>query len=498
MSKKYFIFLLSLIPFIVSAQTWEWAKSYETPNTKLVDHSQSISKDGNDNFYITGFSRQPGGGGSAGWAYNWLKKFDVQGNFIWSDTIPFYTPITKNVTDVEGNTYVVGNGKIVKYNTNGVQLWDISARIDFNNLAFSNRGVVVTGYTWSYPATMGGYNIPSETGVIVECDEKGNLLWLRQLNNYGPSSISISPIGLIYISGSASANGDSTCVKIIDRDGNYMQGSLKFKYPINHIAVDSKNNFYISSDINKWMPLILGDDTIVCNCDRSFSQYLVKYDSDGNYQWHEIIKENVDVSNLIIDNEDNVYIGGNILKTLQIDSFLLDNVGGSIYAAKFKPDGTVSWIEYSEQATPRGSGQLNQMVLDSDNNLVIAGAITDKHIFGDITVTGTDNLYADVLIAKIKQEKVIGVNETQFIISNGLNVYPNPTDGLFTAFYRSEKSSALTLKIINQLGQVILIKNYPEQKEISETFDLSSFAKGMYLIQVKTNETTEVKKIILK
>ncbi|MBA3664322.1 MAG: hypothetical protein H0W61_08960 [Bacteroidetes bacterium] len=198
MSKKHFLLFLSFVPFLVSAQSWEWGKNYGTNNPVLIHSGQSISKDGNNNLYVTGFSWQPGEAGYSGYAYNWLKKFDQQGNFIWSDTIPFYTPNTKNVTDLSGNTYVVGNGKIVKYNTNGVKLWDISARIDFNSLALSGDGVAVTGYTWDYPATLGTYNIPSATGLIVQCDENGNLLWVRQLNNYDPSSISISANGLIY------------------------------------------------------------------------------------------------------------------------------------------------------------------------------------------------------------------------------------------------------------------------------------------------------------
>ncbi|MBA3664321.1 MAG: T9SS type A sorting domain-containing protein [Bacteroidetes bacterium] len=497
MWKKYF-FIISLLPFGGFAQSWEWAKSYETPNTILVDHSQSISKDENDNLYISGFSWRPGGGGYSGMAYNWLKKFDAQGNFVWSDTIPFYTH-TKNITDEKGNTYVVGNGKIVKYNSNGIQLWAVSAAIDFNDLALSDRGLVVTGYTWSYPATMGAYSITAETGIIVECDENGNILWLNQQYKYGPGAIRIAKNGVIYVQGLAFDGHDSSVVRLFDLHGNYFQGLIELKNIASFINIDSKGSIYLIAGINDRYPIIINSDTIKCFCGSSASsRALLKFDNNGNYQWHKIIKENVDVSSLIIDSEDNVYVGGNIIRTLQIDSFLLDNKGGGIYIAKFKPDGAVAWIQYSEQGNPTSQGQINQMVLNSDNDLLIAGAIIDKQIFGDITVTGTDNMYADVLIAKISQPRSVSQNEPPINPTNGLTVYPNPTGGAFSVNYQTDEATSISVIIRNELGQTILKKEYGSRSSLSETFDLSNLAKGIYFLQVNTDEAVEVKKIVIE
>jgi hypothetical protein len=499
MRKKYFL-ICTLFPLLFSAQSWEWANGYGTTNPVLVHHGVSISRDNKNNLYTTGFTWAPKSGPNNGWAYTWLKKFDARGNIIWTDTIPFASN-TKNLTDANGNTYVVGNGKLIKYATDGSQVWYQNTPFgSIFELKFIFNDLIVIGFNGGNTSSIGTTSIPAENGFIAKCDVNGNWIWAKAIQGYGPQAMSITANNLIYTQGSNQQGvSDATVIKIFDQNGNYIKGLLNTKHITPYISTDSKNNFYIVVGISDYAPLIINTDTIRCNCGNATNRVLIKFDDNGNYKWHKLIKKDIDVIKVVCDEEDNVYISGNILNTLQIDSFLLDNHVSSIYVAKFKSDGEVAWIKYSEQPSPNvGYGQVNDMILDSENNPMITGSITDKHIFGNITLTGHDNLYSDLMIAKIKQDKVIGVNETPFLISNNLNVYPNPTDGLFTAYYRSEKSSALTLKIINQLGQVILVKNYPEQKEISETFDLSPFAKGIYLIQVKTNETTEVKKIILK
>lgn len=499
MLKKYFLFFLSFVPIIVSAQSWDWVKNYGTSSPVLVHQGKSISRDNQNNLYVTGYTWQPGGGGSSGWTYNWLKKFDPQGNLFWSDTIPFYTPETKNTTDKVGNTYVAGNGKIVKYNTNGIQQWAISTPIDFKDLALSDHGVVVIGFTWSNSATLGSYNIPAETGVVLECDVNGNVLWLNKHNKFGPGAVNVASNGIVYVQGLPFDGQDSSVVRLFDANGNYFKGLLNTKHVHPLITTDKQNSIYLIVGIRDYSPLIINSDTIRCDCGNSSNQVIVKFDSIGNYQWHKIIKDNVDVASLAVDSEDNVYVGGNIIRTLQIDSFLLDNKVQSLYVAKFNPNGAVVWIKYSDQVSSSGSGQLSDMILDSDNNTLITGAITDKHIFGDITITGHNNIYSDVLIAKIRQPRSVTNNQAQIVQSgNGLSLYPNPTNGIFIISYSAEDTNDLSLNVINYLGQTILSKQYSQKKQLNENLDLSRIAKGVYFVQVKSEQGTEVKKIVIQ
>jgi hypothetical protein len=75
---------------------------------------------------------------------------------------------------------------------------------------------------------------------------------------------------------------------------------------------------------------------------------------------------------------------------------------------------------------------------------------------------------------------------------------PNPTTGNITVSYILEASKAASLAVVNMVGkavwqQSIVGTGEKQQKEI----DLSQQASGMYLVQLKTGEKTEVKRIVL-
>ncbi len=94
--------------------------------------------------------------------------------------------------------------------------------------------------------------------------------------------------------------------------------------------------------------------------------------------------------------------------------------------------------------------------------------------------------------------------ETSYVINyniNGLNnlnqsikIYPNPTNGFLTV----ETSSAVNLTFMNYIGNELLEveNNYNELN--STSLDLSTFAKGIYLMKIKQNNQIMNYKIILQ
>jgi predicted acyl esterase len=70
-----------------------------------------------------------------------------------------------------------------------------------------------------------------------------------------------------------------------------------------------------------------------------------------------------------------------------------------------------------------------------------------------------------------------------------LALYPNPSDGKFSLFI--SKSGKYTATIYNMIGEKMLTRNVTEQ----ELFDLSSFAKGQYVLEV-SEEKSESQKVV--
>lgn len=491
MWKKYF-FILAFVPFIVTAQAWEWARNYGT--SVLVDHAMSISKDAENSIYVSGYSWSPGEAGNAGYSYNWLKKLDEKGNLIWSDTIPFYT-YTKNITDANGNTYIIGMATIAKFDSNGNQVWlKYIPHATLSAVKFLKNDLIISGYTQSYSSAIGTTSVAPMTGFFVRCNTDGNWQWVTTMADHMPFDMSVSAENLIF---STTDGVTGKMLRLTDESGAFLNSFFIKKYGFKKICTDKESNFYIYADISYSSPVIIDGDTIFLNGGQA-GKCLLKYNKYGKRLWYKIIKGQTTIDALLTDKDDNLYVGGNIFTTLQIDSVLLANKGGSLYVAKLTSDGTAAWVEYSQQTIPTGNAQLEDMILDNDNNILIAGAITDKNIFGDITVTGSNNQYSDILIAKIKQETANNVTDNKKDFPDGLAIFPNPNSGIFTVSYKCHQATSFSLDIKNSLGQSIFIKEYPEQKDIVESLDLGRLAKGIYFIQVNTDQATEVKKIIIE
>ncbi|MBI3501395.1 MAG: T9SS type A sorting domain-containing protein [Bacteroidetes bacterium] len=83
-----------------------------------------------------------------------------------------------------------------------------------------------------------------------------------------------------------------------------------------------------------------------------------------------------------------------------------------------------------------------------------------------------------------------GINENNF--SSQINIFPNPTTGLFT-ITSTEKISSI--KITNIIGEEIVTSAINHQ---TSTIDLSNYAKGIYFIKLLSEKGIETKKIILQ
>jgi hypothetical protein len=87
-----------------------------------------------------------------------------------------------------------------------------------------------------------------------------------------------------------------------------------------------------------------------------------------------------------------------------------------------------------------------------------------------------------------------GIAQTQNESSN-LNVYPNPSNGVFT-ISNTINTDKLEVIIINTLGQTVMIKTIKNASQT--TIDMSKMSKGVYYLQAKISDSTRVFKLILE
>ena len=79
-----------------------------------------------------------------------------------------------------------------------------------------------------------------------------------------------------------------------------------------------------------------------------------------------------------------------------------------------------------------------------------------------------------------------------------LEIYPNPAENEFELIFLLSSRQDIEISIINSLGQEIS-KNKIDDfiGQYKERIDVSSFSKGVYFVQLKTNNEIYNKKLIL-
>ncbi|MBI4931802.1 MAG: VCBS repeat-containing protein [Bacteroidetes bacterium] len=94
-----------------------------------------------------------------------------------------------------------------------------------------------------------------------------------------------------------------------------------------------------------------------------------------------------------------------------------------------------------------------------------------------------------------KVNNPISVNEA--VNNFYVNIYPNPNSGIFTLDLRNNISGSAIIKVYNVLGEEVKQINCLGCKS-KTTIDLSKQSKGVYYLQISTNDKVITKKIIIE
>lgn len=82
---------------------------------------------------------------------------------------------------------------------------------------------------------------------------------------------------------------------------------------------------------------------------------------------------------------------------------------------------------------------------------------------------------------------------------SGLQVIPNPGNGVYTVIYKNENTGSLTLIVSDATGKYVYLKSIRDfNGELKETVDLSSHPKGLYIFEAEGTRFRELKKVVLQ
>ncbi len=109
----------------------------------------------------------------------------------------------------------------------------------------------------------------------------------------------------------------------------------------------------------------------------------------------------------------------------------------------------------------------------------------------NLLINGTGTIPATVKV--IQLPSFVSLDENP---ENTLQVYPNPTTGLFVISNASSEMMDMKVTILNSKGQLVLSKFCNGAN--SYNFDLSGVARGNYFMKVETGKKTHVLKVIVQ
>jgi len=82
---------------------------------------------------------------------------------------------------------------------------------------------------------------------------------------------------------------------------------------------------------------------------------------------------------------------------------------------------------------------------------------------------------------------------------NNLDVYPNPSRDIFNVNFTSEDVQDLEVRVINVVGEVVYTENLQQfVGEYTKSIDLETYTKGVYFLEITTNNGVVNKKLILQ
>lgn len=121
-------------------------------------------------------------------------------------------------------------------------------------------------------------------------------------------------------------------------------------------------------------------------------------------------------------------------------------------------------------------------------------ATVDGLAFGEYTVTVTDNFgCSDVITFMI--DLASGTDESTEVLE-GISVFPNPTAAVFSLRLDLATATELRATVYDLTGRRLLDRSYGRQLQLNESFDLSAFPAGIYLLRVQADDAAKTVRIM--
>ena len=525
--KKFTLFIFSFVTLSVCAQNWDWAR--QATLTSAKQDSKKVIADAFGNVFLLGTTQgYTEFGSSQVDSGTFIAKYTSNGTSLWAKNIS--ASVSDFSLDAIGNVYLTGNfnGSINISNTNltskgGTDFYFLKLDNNGNTIlvnSFGGKGndganaitsepsgnSYLTGY-FQDTISLGSYTITDTVtwGIhffMTKLTTNGNVTWADKGLSYCTSGelICVDKKNTIYVIAQYQypyAYGDGKVIIEYDTLGNtkYSKEACGTTTPIWGLTVDDSLNIYV---ISSWG-----------------SHYgdwpeIEKYNSLMQLKWSKHLGTGSDgyylTNGLSVDSIGSIYVAGNLYRHSGAgnDSVFFANqwihIKGDVEAviAKLNSSGDYSWYKVFGGL---GTESPSDMCLDRNGQLYVTGNYHSSNsppyetvVFGNDTLKN-DGIWQQIFIAKLSSVNVTSGVQSLFEIISDVNIYPNPSSGIFTVRMDICQAGA-KITVRDVLGNCLLERSC--RGETGQEINLSCQPRGIYFVELLSGDEKVVKKVAVQ
>jgi hypothetical protein len=462
-----------------------------------VDAAYSIALDSQNNILITGAyggtcDFDPGDDllnfSSAGVWDIFIVKLSNNGDLIWAKSMGGAEPDYGRAiaVDLSGNIYLTGDyAGTVDFNP-GLAVFNLSSPSprDLFVCKLNSSG----NFIWA-KSTSGDCLYPVEMGLSLVVDVSGNVYVAGAFMD----NVDFDPGPEEYILSSYNGGNTDAFILKLNSSGSFLwakQFGHNNHDKICDLVLDPMGNILSVGAFFSTVDFDSGDGVFEITSIGDDDAFVMKMDSDGNFVWVKVfsgIEAEVGLS-IALDSFNSIYVTGYFSETTDFNPepeiFELTTSGDyDIFISKLDALGNFEW------ASSMGSIEDdwgNSIVIDASGNIITTGFFEETADFDP--ELGVFNIASqgsyDIFIHKMSQP--VGIEENT--IFNTFNIYPNPSNGVFT--FQTQERLKTTFLVTDIRGGSILFGTINDRVT---TIDLSSFASGLYFLHVENSVVKLVK-----
>lgn len=550
MKRFYLLVLINLIFINAPAQSFGWANR---EGRYAYDYGYGVVTDNSGNVYVAGKYEQDAdfSGTVVPCSGNhdiFLAKYNSAGALTWVRTGGGLNGDYARGVSTDGANFLYVTGEIegtdpitfpgssitlngdwdndvflLKYDLSGTLLWAISEGAWLSEKAHAvandNSGnVFITGY-FTDTTNFNGVLIPGAGGrdmFVAKYDANGNYQWMKKAGSTGRDEglgVKCDASGNVYVCGTYrnGANFDGTILTVPLTGTGYHVGAYLAKYSPSGtllwvksfggdyddvawaLTIDNAGTIYVAGEFVGYATY----DAHALVTSGGGDIFVAAFDPSGNVQWASKAGGPLDdrVRGIGTDGT-KLFLTGQYGATAMFGTTALTAADSSdVFIAAMYNTGAFNWalavggIADSVETLGFESGLAVTGL--SSGEVYVTGSLLDGGTFGSTSYVKYSR--TDVFVAKILQ---VGTSAELVHTKGDLLTYPNPTNGLLSLDVSKITGQKVGMNVMNSLGQSVTRENFVADAMIN--VDLSGQEKGIYFIEITTDQSVFREKIILQ